>query len=115
MEHKYSFVSFLGGNGRALLHQVGCERVDATFRELLTTGFAGVFISITGIIQFCSSLKMSENQCCCKPISFAFYSGGVSLVTTVRGKTVLCYEDLPLGLRPILLERVISRLEKTWR
>ena len=101
MKHKYRFVSFLGRYGRALLHQVGCERIDSSFRKLFTTRFASMLISVAGVIQLRSSLKVGQYQRCSKSITLLpIAEGGVD--GNSEGEAMLCFEDLPLGFRPIV-------------
>jgi hypothetical protein len=48
----------------ALLYEVSREAIDSTLGKSLATGLARMLVSVTGVVQFCTSSEMLKDQSC---------------------------------------------------
>lgn len=62
MKSQENALSVTERNGLAFLDQVVGQAVDATLRELLTAGLAGVLISVAGVFELLASNEELEDE-----------------------------------------------------
>jgi hypothetical protein len=51
-------------DGGALLDEVSREAIDSTLGKSLAAGLARMLVSVTGVVQFCTSSEMLKDQSC---------------------------------------------------
>ncbi len=64
MECKNSLASVMSIHSLAFFDKVCSETIDSSFGEFFAASFAGMFVSVTRIVELGTSLKVLEDEGC---------------------------------------------------